>query len=200
MTLKELKERFEKTAKAKKERLAEIDRLKAELAKTEEEMLAAADRGDLNKYTELENQKRALDARIFVYERSLPGAGNPVTKEEAATAWESFAKTYNKDTEAQYKAFLADCRALAIKYKKLVEVQNAALYEREKALQIMGESRISDALTMYMIPCNPGEAYAGWKRRTTSAEIPFFVALGMITNEEAENFMQIVEGGFSTEM
>lgn len=200
MTLKELKERFEKTAAAKKERAAEIEKLKAELAKTEEAMLSAADHGDLDKYTKLDNQKRTLEARIFVYSRSLPSAGNPVTREEVVKAWESFTKTYNKDAEAQYKAFLVDCRALAAKYKKLVGVQNAALYEREKALQIMGEPRTSGALTMYMLPTTASDGYVGLARRTTVPEIPFFFGLDMFTKEEAVNIVQIVEGGFSAEL
>lgn len=201
MKLSELRKRFEDVMKAKREKMAEIDRLKAELAETEKEMLASADRGDLNKYMELDNKKRGLEARIFVYERSLPNAGNPLTREEVIKAWSSFTAQYNKDAEKQYKAFLSDCKELCNKYKSLVSVQNSALMEREKALEIMGEKRTSDALSMYMIPvgsnsADDSEKASRWSRSTSVLEIPFFIGMGILTSEEAEKIDQIVESGF----
>lgn len=201
MKLSELRKRFEDVMKAKRERMVEIDRLKAEQAEIEKEMLSSADRGDLDKYMALDNKKRELDARIFVYSRSLPNAGNPLTREEVVKAWDSFTAQYNKDAAKQYKAFLTDCRSLCSKYMDLVSMQNNALMEREKALEIMGEKRTSDALSMYMIPSgsnspDDGEKASRWSRSTTVIEIPFFVGLGLLSQEEAERIDQIVESGF----
>lgn len=201
MNLKELRKRFEDVMKAKREKMAEIDRLKGELAEVEKKMLSSADRGDLNKYMELDNKKRELEARIFVYSRSLPNAGNPLTRDEVVKAWDSFTAQYNKDAEKQFKVFLADCRELCNKYKALVSVQNNALMEREKALEIMGEKRTSDALSMYMIPAgsnsaDDAEKASRWSRNTSVLEIPFFVGLGVLTEDEAEKIDQVVESGF----
>lgn len=192
MTLKELKRKFELTLKAKGERLAEIDQLKRDREKIDAEMLAAADCGDLDAYMNLDKKKRDIEAKIFVYSRSLPNPKNAVTRDEVVTAWDGFAKGYNKDTQAKYKAFLADCKELAKKYGELVRIQNAALIERNRAYEIMGEKPNSDILPMYMIPCTYSELSGRWAK--SAPEIEFLACMGMITSEEADAYAGIIEG------
>lgn len=192
MRLSELHKKFADVMTAKKAKAAEIDQLRKDLETVNADMLAAADRGDLDEYKRLDEKKRDIEARIFVYSRSLPNPKNAVTREDVTAAWAGFAKTYNKDTQAKYNAFIADCKALGKKYGELVSIQNAALIEREKAYEIMGESKNSDALPMYMIPCTYSESSGRW--RNTTAEIGFFANMGLITREEAENYAGIIEG------
>lgn len=198
MTLKELKARFDATVKAKTEKTAEINRLKAEREAINGEMLKAADRGDVESYKKLDDQKRDLEARIFVYTRSLPSAGNPLTREEVITSWDAFAASYNKDVKKQYEEYIAACGSLAKKYKALVSVQNAALYEREKALQMIGEPRDSQALTMYRLPSGISEQFTFWAR--ISPELAFFEDKGFYTRDDAEKICQIVEDGNAADL
>lgn len=191
MKLSELRKKFEDVMKAKREKAAEIEQLKKELESVNAEMLAVADRGDLEGYKRLDEKKRDIEAKIFVYSRSLPNPKNAITREDVTTAWSGFAKSYNKDTQAKYNSFMADCKALKNKYAELVSIQNAALIERAKAYEIMGEPKDSDALQMYMIPCTHSEFSRRWVNRT--AEISFFVCMGMITNDEAGNYTRIIE-------
>lgn len=192
MKLSELRKKFEDVMSAKRERIVEIEQLKKELETVNKEMLAAADRGDLEGYKRLDDKKRDIEARVFVYSRSLPNPKNAVTREDVATAWGNFTKGYNKETQAKYNSFFADCKALKKKYSELVSIQNAALIEREKAYEIMGESRNSDALPMYMIPCIHSELSGRWKG--TTPEIEFFACMGLITRDEAEEYVGIIEG------
>lgn len=198
MTLKELRARFEKTAAIKKERAAEIDSMKAELKATESEILNAADRGDLEKYTALDNKKRELEAKIFVYSRSLPSAGNPLTREEVITSWDAFAASYNKDVKKQYEEYIAACGSLAKKYKALVSVQNAALIEREKALQMIGEPRDSQTLNIYRIPSGVSEQFTYWAR--ISPELAFFEGKGFYTRNDSDAINQIIEDGVAANL
>lgn len=192
MKLSELRIRFENVIQAKKKRTAEIEQLKKDLESVNAEMLAAADRGDLDGYKRLDEKKRDIEARIFVYSRSLPNPKNAVTREDVVSAWDSFAKGYNKDTQAKYKAFLADCKELGKKYGELVRIQNAAMIERNKAYEIMGEDRDSDALSMFMIPCVHSELSGRW--RGSTPEIEFLACMEMITRDEADEYIGIIEG------
>lgn len=190
MNLNELKKRFEETATAKRRKTEEIKLLRAELAETEKEMLDAADHGDLAAYKKLDEKKRDIEARIFVYTRSLPSAGNPLTREEVITSWDAFSKTYNRDAKKQYEAYIADCKALAAKYKKLTSMQSAAMKERESALQMIGEKRDSTTLTMYMIPFASSEKFMRWAKNCP--DLAFFEDKGMFTREESEEIFGIV--------
>ena len=192
MKLSELRKKFEDVMKAKRERTAEIDQLKRDLEKVNAEMLDAADHGDLNEYKRLDEKKRDIEARIFVYSRSLPNPKNAVTREDVTSAWDGFAKPYNKDMQAKYNSFIADCKALAKKYGELVNIQNAAMIERNKAYEIMGEDRDSDALSMFMIPCIHSELSGRW--RGSAPEIEFLACMGMITRDEADEYIGIIEG------
>lgn len=192
MKLSELRKKFEDVMQAKREKSAEIERLKKELELVNADMLAAADRGDLDEYKRLDEKKRDIEARIFVYSRSLPNPKNAITRDDVATAWSGFAKSYDKDTKAKYDAFMKDCKALKSKYAELVSIQNAALAERERAYEIMGEPRDSDVLPMYMIPCIHSELSGRW--RDIAPEIEFFACMGLITRDEAEDYIGIIEG------
>lgn len=192
MKLSELRKKFEGVMQAKKEKAAEIEQLKKDLESVNAEMLAAADRGDLEGYKRLDDKKRDIEARIFVYSRSLPNPKNAVTREDVTAAWDSFAKGYNKDTQAKYNSFLADCRALGKKYGELVSIQNAALIERNKAYELMGEKSNSDILPLYMIPCTHSELSGRWVK--TTPEIEFLASMGMISRTDAENYAGIIEG------
>ena len=87
---------------------------------------------------------------------------------------------------------MADCKALKNKYAELVSIQNAALAERERAYEIMGEAKDSDALQMYMIPCTYSDFAGRW--RDVTPEIGFFAYMGLITSDEAEDYIGIIEG------
>lgn len=191
MKLSEIRKKFEDVMQAKREKAAEIEQLKKDLEGVTAEMLAAADRGDLESYKRLEEKKRDIEARIFVYSRSLPNPKNAVTREEVAAAWDNFAKSYNKDTQTKYNAFIADCKALEKKYAELVKIQNAALIERNQAYEIIGEPRDSDALKMYMIPCIHSELAGRWNN--SAPEIEFFACMGLITRDKADDYTGIIE-------
>lgn len=197
MTLKELKEKFAATAKAREEKKAQINALKAELDAVGADMLAAADQGDLEKYKKLDDQKRDLEARIFVGSRSLSAASAGASRNEIINTWEGFAASYEKATAAKYAEFMSDCKKLCAKYEALASIQNAALKEKEDALALMGESRDSEALRMYMIPSIDAEAGHAW--RYSTAAIPFFVSIGCMDNEAAERISQIIDGGQAAE-
>ena len=196
MNLKDIRKKFEDVMNAKREKAAEIDQLKKELESVNAEMLSAADRGDLDEYKRLDEKKRDIEARIFVYSRSLPNPKNAITREDVTTAWNGFAKSYDKDTKAKYEAFMKDCKALKNKYAELVSIQNAALAERERAYEIMGEAKDSDALQMYMIPCTYSDFAGRW--RDVTPEIGFFAYMGLITSDEAEDYIGIIEGQRAT--
>ena len=191
MKLSDIRKKFEDVMQAKRETAAEIEQLKKDLEGVTAEMLAAADRGDLESYKRLEEKKRDIEARIFVYSRSLPNPKNAVTREEVAAAWDNFAKSYDKDTKAKYSAFMADCKALEKKYAELVKIQNAALIERNRAYEIIGEPRDSDALKMYMIPCIHSELAGRWNN--SAPEIEFFACMGLITRDKADDYTGIIE-------
>lgn len=191
MKLAELRKRFEDVMKAKREKTAEIEQLKRDLEKVNAEILNAADHGDLNEYKRLDEKKRDIEARIFVYSRSLPNPKNAVTREDVTSAWDGFTKGYNKDTQAKYNSFIADCEALAKKYGELVRIQNAALIERNRAYELIGVDKNSDTLTMYMIPCTHSEYSGRW--RGITPEIEFLACMGLITRDDAESYIGIIE-------
>lgn len=136
---------------------------KADKLDTEAEAAAAA--GDLAGYKKKHNAAEDARAAAHVAEKQGEAMRNatPVTKEEAASAWEEYTKEYNKLIQQRISKYQEIKQQLREAYKSAVDLQQEACATRERLAQHCGieDQLIRKSFAMVTIPCRSGADNTG---------------------------------------
>lgn len=131
-TIEAIKALFVKAADENAADQKTLEALEQRLKDLEAAADAALDSGDADKYMQIKDDKERTEARILITQRRLSKGNTSISREEAQEAWKAYVKTYAKDLQKAEEAYNKHRRELCEEYKRLVELQNAALKQREE--------------------------------------------------------------------
>ena len=164
---------------------------------------AALDNGDAEQLLKIEDEQKLTRAKIRVLQHKLSALDIPCTQEEMQDAWTAYAQNCQKELANAEAVFVKHRHELCEEYRKMVEIQNAALKTREEFASLLGvdvstgdgQEKVQQLFKMSYIPHHiepwqPMLNYAGSKIK--HAEPLYFRAVNDMDEDEFDKMNAVL--------
>lgn len=114
----------------------EIESMKAKILDREEKGMAAAEAGDDDKYLSLKAEADRLQSLIPVREVLLKKSENPISEDEARSAWDEYSAQVNKDLSKKYTAYQKLREDFYNRFIELIDLQTEICRKRQRLAEL----------------------------------------------------------------
>lgn len=137
--LEKIKKRYAEAQARKKSIEGSIAELKEQAAVLHAEAEAAANEGDVETYSKKRNAAQECEDKIYVKKAMLSHGDAPITLSEAQVAWSDYIGPANRELLKEYEVYKQLKAKVAEQLKKLAEIHEAALINREECLSMISD-------------------------------------------------------------
>lgn len=152
MTIKEIFERYAKAQEGQDKLRSDIEALQAKQAEEMAAAESAAERGDVEAYKAHKAKADDAGTACKVREIQLRKSSNPITVDEARTAWEEICRPLNKNVEKLEREYIQARADLFNKFMALIKANEQTVTEREDLARITCPEYIGDGKLEEIFP------------------------------------------------
>ena len=144
-TIENLKSEYQALVKKAEDQAEEVKALRVQLSEKESAKEEAAEAGDFEAYSLIDDEARRISSKIYVLEKSSSKT-LALDPEEVNAAWKAYADTYEKDMKKLIKEYREKNDALFSAFEKIVELQRAAIRTQRDCFALSGDAFSSNSL------------------------------------------------------
>lgn len=195
ITIETIEQKIRHAAEERAKLSAELDALRKAEAEAKEKVNAAADAGDVELYTTLDNERQKLTVAAFVKSRQLEKLNKPFTEEEILDAWKDYAGKYGKDLDRKLKDFASARKALVKSYMDICKMQGEMLHKRRRCVELSSFDAVNFPVNMIPLLSAHDSSFAdpAYARRYAAAPDLFAaICAENVSPKVADDLFQVV--------